>query len=195
MYVQILLFFFVFFNVFISEYPFLREFRRMPQCVIHSISVRESGNDATGQEIFGQNFNRVCLPLFAVPELIAPPEVSAMSPTSLMVKWSSTEGRGLIARGQVTEYRVNLVTQQSSNPYAPPFIAQVRPQAAASPCGSSELGLKVGYYSKLCSMCVSSPSLNCSEMCKPCLFCLLHFGAWAESLLKGRVIKSEFNDT
>lgn len=71
-------------------------------------------------------FLHVFLPLFAVPELIAPPEVSALSSTSLMVKWSSTEGHGLIARGQVTEYRVNLVTEQSNNPYAPPFITQVR---------------------------------------------------------------------
>lgn len=64
--------------------------------------------------------------MFVVPELIAPPEVSALSPTSLEVKWSSTEGRGLIARGRVTEYRVNLVTEQSNNPYAPPFISQAR---------------------------------------------------------------------
>lgn len=64
--------------------------------------------------------------MFVVPELIAPPEVSALSPTSLEVKWSSTEGQGLIARGRVTEYRVSLVTEQTNNPYAPPFVSQVR---------------------------------------------------------------------
>lgn len=64
--------------------------------------------------------------MLLVPELIAPPEVSALSPTSLQVKWSSSEGDGLIARGRVTEYRVNLVTEQTNNPYAPPFISRVR---------------------------------------------------------------------
>ncbi|KAM9366692.1 usherin [Symphorus nematophorus] len=60
-----------------------------------------------------------------VPELMAPPEVSALSSTSLKVSWSSAEGQGVIARGQVTEYRVNLLTKQTSNPYAPPLISQV----------------------------------------------------------------------
>ncbi|KAM3624776.1 uncharacterized protein V6R79_001428 [Siganus canaliculatus] len=59
------------------------------------------------------------------PELIAPPEVSASSSTSLNVAWSSTEGQGVIARGEVTEYRVNLLTERTNNPYAPPLISQV----------------------------------------------------------------------
>uniref|UniRef100_A0A667ZN39 Usherin n=1 Tax=Myripristis murdjan TaxID=586833 RepID=A0A667ZN39_9TELE len=59
------------------------------------------------------------------PEFMAPPEVSAVSSTSLKVTWSTTEGHGVIARGKVTEYRVNLLTEQSNNPYAPPVISQV----------------------------------------------------------------------
>ncbi|XP_070842368.1 usherin [Chaetodon trifascialis] len=60
-----------------------------------------------------------------VPEFMAPPEVSAVSSTSLKVEWSSAEGQGIIARGRVTEYRVNLLTEQTNNPYAPPLISQV----------------------------------------------------------------------
>lgn len=67
-----------------------------------------------------------CMAMFPVPELMAPPEVSAQSSTSLKVAWSSAEGQGIIARGQVTEYRVNLLTEQTNNPYAPPVISQVR---------------------------------------------------------------------
>lgn len=63
--------------------------------------------------------------LSSVPELMAPPDVSAMSPTSLKVIWSSAEGQGVIARGHVTEYRVNLLTEQTDNPYAPPVVSQV----------------------------------------------------------------------
>lgn len=68
----------------------------------------------------------MCVAMFPVPEWIAPPEVSALSSTSLKVAWSSAEGQGIIARGQVTEYRVNLLTEQTNNPYAPPVISQVR---------------------------------------------------------------------
>ncbi|XP_039982949.1 usherin [Xiphias gladius] len=60
-----------------------------------------------------------------VPELMAPPEVSALSSTSLKISWSSSEGQGVVARGQVTEYRVNLLTEQTNNPYAPPVVSQV----------------------------------------------------------------------
>ncbi|XP_074481361.1 usherin [Sebastes fasciatus] len=67
-----------------------------------------------------------------VPELMAPPEVSAQSSTSLKVAWSSAEGQGIIARGQVTEYRVNLLTEQTNNPYAPPVISQVLHRAGPS---------------------------------------------------------------
>nr|XP_040024120.1 usherin isoform X2 [Gasterosteus aculeatus aculeatus] len=63
--------------------------------------------------------------LEGVPELMAPPEVSALSSTSLNVSWSATEGHGIIARGQVTEFRVNLLNEQTNNPYAPPVISQV----------------------------------------------------------------------
>lgn len=68
----------------------------------------------------------LCGHVFPVPELMAPPEVSALSSTSLKVEWSSAEGQGIIARGRVTEYRVNMLTEQTSNPYAPPLINQVR---------------------------------------------------------------------
>ncbi|XP_037549573.1 usherin [Nematolebias whitei] len=62
--------------------------------------------------------------LEGVPEFVAPPDVSALSSSSLKVTWNSTEGQGFIARGQVTEYRVNLLTEQTTNPYAPPVISQ-----------------------------------------------------------------------
>lgn len=68
----------------------------------------------------------LCGHVFPVPELMAPPEVSALSSTSLKVEWSSAEGQGIIARGRVTEYRVNMLTEQTNNPYAPPLINQVR---------------------------------------------------------------------
>uniref|UniRef100_A0A3B4TAI5 Usherin n=1 Tax=Seriola dumerili TaxID=41447 RepID=A0A3B4TAI5_SERDU len=67
-----------------------------------------------------------------VPELMAPPEVSALSSSSLKVSWSSTEGQGVIARGQVTEYWVNLLTEQTNNPYAPPVVSQVLHRAGPS---------------------------------------------------------------
>lgn len=77
----------------------------------------------------------VCLPTFCyietlwfaipAPEFVAPPDVSPMSSTSLKVTWNCTEGHGIIARGQVTEYRVNLLTEQTTNPYAPPVVSQV----------------------------------------------------------------------
>lgn len=63
--------------------------------------------------------------VFPVPEFMAPPEVSALSSTSLKVTWSTAEDHGVIARGQVTDYRVNLLTEQTNNPYAPPVISQV----------------------------------------------------------------------
>ncbi|KAM9408306.1 LOW QUALITY PROTEIN: usherin [Pholidichthys leucotaenia] len=60
-----------------------------------------------------------------VPEYTAPPELSALSSTSIKVTWSLAEDHGAIARGQVTEYRVNLLTRQTNNPYAPPVVSQV----------------------------------------------------------------------
>ncbi|XP_077569166.1 usherin [Stigmatopora nigra] len=59
------------------------------------------------------------------PELMAPPEVTAVSSTSLKVTWSTSEGQGVIARGQVIEYRVNLLVEQTNNTYSPPVISQV----------------------------------------------------------------------
>ncbi|XP_061735051.1 usherin isoform X2 [Nerophis ophidion] len=60
-----------------------------------------------------------------VPEMMPPPEVSALTSTGLQVTWATTEGQGVIARGQVTEYRVNLLTEQTNNTYAPPVLSQV----------------------------------------------------------------------
>ncbi|XP_029001116.1 usherin isoform X2 [Betta splendens] len=59
-----------------------------------------------------------------VPEFMAPPEVSPLSPSSLQVKWSTAEGQGVVARGPVLEFRINLLTEQSNNPYAPPVVSQ-----------------------------------------------------------------------
>ncbi|KAA8595474.1 hypothetical protein FQN60_010765 [Etheostoma spectabile] len=70
-------------------------------------------------------FTQYTVILEVVPELMAPPEVFALSSTSLKVTWSTTEGQGIIARGQVTEYRVNMLSEQTSNPYAPPVVSQV----------------------------------------------------------------------
>ncbi|KAG7481797.1 usherin [Solea senegalensis] len=67
-----------------------------------------------------------------VPELMAPPAVSALSSTSISVSWSSAESEGVIARGRVTQYRVNLLTEQTKNPYAPPVVSQVLHQAEPS---------------------------------------------------------------
>nr|XP_057944950.1 usherin isoform X3 [Doryrhamphus excisus] len=60
-----------------------------------------------------------------VPELMPPPEVSALTSTSLQVTWCTTERDGVIARGQVTEFRVNLLTEQTNNTYAPPVFSQI----------------------------------------------------------------------
>lgn len=64
--------------------------------------------------------------IFTVPEWIAPPEISALSSTSLRVEWDSSEGHGVVARGQVVEYQVSLLTEQTDNPHAPPLISQVK---------------------------------------------------------------------
>lgn len=63
--------------------------------------------------------------IFTVPEWIAPPEVSALSSTSLRIEWNSSEGHGVIARGRVIEYQVSLLTEQTNNPHAPPLISHV----------------------------------------------------------------------
>ncbi|XP_051920397.1 usherin isoform X1 [Hippocampus zosterae] len=60
-----------------------------------------------------------------VPELMTAPDVTALSSTSLQVTWSTAEGQGVIARGQVVEYHVNLLTVQTNSSYAPPVISQV----------------------------------------------------------------------
>nr|XP_061796460.1 usherin-like [Nerophis lumbriciformis] len=59
------------------------------------------------------------------PEWMAPPDVTALSSTSLKVTWSTLEGQGVIARGQVIEYHVNLLVEQTNNTYSPPVISQV----------------------------------------------------------------------
>lgn len=64
--------------------------------------------------------------IFTVPEWIEPPEVSALSSNSLRVGWNSSEGHGVVARGQVVEYQVSLLTEQTNSPHAPPLISQVK---------------------------------------------------------------------
>ncbi|KAJ7988957.1 hypothetical protein DPEC_G00314570 [Dallia pectoralis] len=58
-----------------------------------------------------------------VPMSMTSPEVTAVSCSSLKVTWRSAQSQE--ARGKVTEYRVNLVTEQNSNPNEPPVIEQV----------------------------------------------------------------------
>ncbi|XP_068172657.1 usherin isoform X1 [Antennarius striatus] len=59
------------------------------------------------------------------PEFIAAPQVSAVSSNSVRVTWSTTEGQGVVTRGPVKDYRVNLLTKQSNSSYAPPVVSQV----------------------------------------------------------------------
>ncbi|KAM6979899.1 usherin [Aplochiton taeniatus] len=61
--------------------------------------------------------------LEGVPEFMPPPEVTASSAGSLKVTWRSAQGHE--ARGVVTHYQVNLLTEQSVNPFAPPVLTQV----------------------------------------------------------------------
>ncbi|XP_014832285.1 PREDICTED: usherin-like isoform X1 [Poecilia mexicana] len=81
--------------------------------------------------------------LEGAPEFVAPPDVSALSSSTLSVTWNTTEGYSIIARGQVTEYRVSLITEQTTNPYAPPVVSQVlhRMEASSRPVHIVE-GLK-----------------------------------------------------
>ncbi|XP_030630773.1 LOW QUALITY PROTEIN: usherin [Chanos chanos] len=58
-----------------------------------------------------------------VPEYMPPPQVSALSSSSLRVTW--TKPRDTDARGEVTQYKVNIHQEQASNPYAPPVTTQV----------------------------------------------------------------------
>ncbi|XP_061132682.1 usherin [Syngnathus typhle] len=67
-----------------------------------------------------------------VPELMAPPDVTALSSTSLKVTWNTSEGHGVIARGQVIEYHVNMLTEQTNSTYAPPVVSQVLQRFGAS---------------------------------------------------------------
>ncbi|KAL0969312.1 hypothetical protein UPYG_G00225390 [Umbra pygmaea] len=59
----------------------------------------------------------------AAPVSVAAPEVWALSSSSLKVTWRSA--RSQEARGDVTGYRVNLVTEQSASHYAPPVTSQI----------------------------------------------------------------------
>ncbi|XP_028328840.1 usherin isoform X1 [Gouania willdenowi] len=70
-----------------------------------------------------------------VPEFMAPPQVFPLSPTSLKVSWNSTDGQGLVARGQITEFRLNLLKEQTDRFYAPPITSRVlhRTEPSAQP--------------------------------------------------------------
>ncbi|KAG7266037.1 hypothetical protein CRUP_020339 [Coryphaenoides rupestris] len=88
--------------------------------------------DVTGPHAMRLTWEPPEKPNGTAPEFVSPPKVSAMSSSSLRVSWNSTEGHGVIARGTVTEYRVNMVTEQSNNPNAPPVFSQVLHQTNSS---------------------------------------------------------------
>uniref|UniRef100_A0AAY4ADY9 Usher syndrome type IIa protein homolog n=1 Tax=Denticeps clupeoides TaxID=299321 RepID=A0AAY4ADY9_9TELE len=58
-----------------------------------------------------------------VPEYLPPPQVSPVSSSSLRVTWDTPQDRDI--RGRVTEYKVSVHQQQTSNPFAPPISTQV----------------------------------------------------------------------
>ncbi|KAK1792993.1 hypothetical protein P4O66_001708 [Electrophorus voltai] len=58
-----------------------------------------------------------------VPEYMGPPQVCPLSSFSLLVRWKTPQEQDV--RGRVTEYRVSLYQEQSSNPYTPPTVTQV----------------------------------------------------------------------
>nr|XP_009291422.1 usherin [Danio rerio] len=75
-----------------------------------------------------------------VPEYMAPPQVSAVSSSSLRVSWETPRDKDV--RGEVTEYRVNLHQEQMSNPYAPPIVTQVLYSGSAQEHSYTAGGLK-----------------------------------------------------
>uniref|UniRef100_W5NGL3 Usherin n=1 Tax=Lepisosteus oculatus TaxID=7918 RepID=W5NGL3_LEPOC len=64
-----------------------------------------------------------------VPVYMSPPTVQALSSCSLNVSWIKPKDSA--TRGIVTEYRVNIHEEQTSNQFAPPVISQVLYTAAS----------------------------------------------------------------
>ncbi|XP_056624652.1 usherin [Triplophysa dalaica] len=75
-----------------------------------------------------------------VPEFMTPPQVIPVSSSSLRVSWETPRDKD--ARGEVTEYRINLQKEQENNPYAPPIITQVLYTGSARERSYTVLGLK-----------------------------------------------------
>ncbi|XP_066526697.1 usherin [Hoplias malabaricus] len=75
-----------------------------------------------------------------VPEYMSPPQVSPLSSSSLLVSWGMPRQRDV--RGEVTEFRVNLHQEQTSNPYAPPFLTQELYRGSAEERSYTVSGLK-----------------------------------------------------
>ncbi|XP_037397596.1 usherin [Pygocentrus nattereri] len=75
-----------------------------------------------------------------VPEYMGPPRVSPVSSSALLVSWETPRDRDV--RGRVTEYRVSLHQEQTSNPYAPPVVTQLLYSASAEERSYTVVGLK-----------------------------------------------------
>ncbi|KAL2098580.1 hypothetical protein ACEWY4_005060 [Coilia grayii] len=75
-----------------------------------------------------------------VPVYMPPPEVTPLTSTSLRVTWGSPSDRD--ARGNVTEFRVNIHEEQSANPFAPPVLTRVLHTASALERSYTAVGLQ-----------------------------------------------------
>uniref|UniRef100_A0A4W4GYM7 Usher syndrome 2A (autosomal recessive, mild) n=1 Tax=Electrophorus electricus TaxID=8005 RepID=A0A4W4GYM7_ELEEL len=87
-----------------------------------------------------------------VPEYMGPPQVSPLSSFSLLVRWKTPQEQDV--RGRVTEYRVSLYQEQSSNPYTPPTVTQLLYSASAQERNYTVVGLKAHEeYSFIVAVC------------------------------------------
>ncbi|XP_049320201.1 usherin isoform X1 [Astyanax mexicanus] len=75
-----------------------------------------------------------------VPEYMSSPRVSPVSSSSLLVSWETPREQDV--RGRVTEYRVSLHREQTSNPYTPPVVTQLLYTASAEERSYTVVGLK-----------------------------------------------------
>ncbi|XP_062863133.1 usherin [Trichomycterus rosablanca] len=87
-----------------------------------------------------------------VPEYMSPPQVSPISSSSLLLSWATPREQDI--RGAVTEYRVSLHQEQTSNPYAPPIVTQLFYKASPEERSYTVSGLKsYEEYSFTLSVC------------------------------------------
>ncbi|MFT7813012.1 usherin [Arapaima gigas] len=97
------------------------------------------------------------------PQHMPPPQVSALSSSSLRVTWETPSNKD--ARGIVTMYRVNLHEEQTSNQYAPSIISTVLYRASPEERAYTAQGLQAyrlyNLTVDLCNRlgCVASPSV------------------------------------